>query len=113
VALRTLLDRVQLISLLALLTTLVMLFSFQGEQIIAQPLVIALLAVPVLIQVYFNSTLACLLNRATGEAHCVAAPSAPTGASNFFEPTVAAVLGYLRRAENESERARKFNDRRR
>src|SRR5262245_38695149 len=69
VALRTLLDRVRLTSLLALLTTLVMLFSFQGEQIIAQPLV----SVSVLIQVYFNSTLACLLNRATGETHCVAA----------------------------------------
>ncbi len=56
----------------ALLATLVLLFGFQGEQIIAQPLIIALLAVPILIQVYFNSGLAYLLNRATGEAHCVA-----------------------------------------
>jgi ACR3 family arsenite transporter len=71
-ALRRLLDRLQPVSLAALLTTLVMLFGFQGDQIIAQPLVIALLAVPILIQVYFNSALAYLLNRATGEAHCVA-----------------------------------------
>jgi ACR3 family arsenite transporter len=92
VALRALLARVQPVSLVALLTTLVMLFGFQGEQIIAQPLIIALLAVPILIQVYFNSTLAYLLNRATGEAHCVAAPSALIGASNFFELAVAAAI---------------------
>jgi ACR3 family arsenite transporter len=91
-ALRRLLDRLQPVSLVALLTTLVMLFGFQGEQIIAQPLVIALLAVPILIQVYFNSTLAYLLNRAAGEAHCVAAPSALIGASNFFELAVAAAI---------------------
>ena len=91
-ALRRLLDRLQPVSLVALLTTLVMLFGFQGEQIVAQPLVIALLAVPILIQVYFNSTLAYLLNRATGEAHCVAAPSALIGASNFFELAVAAAI---------------------
>src|SRR5512138_1680941 len=90
--LRRLLDRLQPVSLVALLTTLVMLFGFQGEQIIAQPLVIALLAVPILIQVYFNSTLAYLLNRAAGEAHCVAAPSALIGASNFFELAVAAAI---------------------
>ena len=77
------------IALVALLTTLVVLFGFQGQQIIAQPLVIALLAVPILIQVYFNSGLAYLLNRATGEAHCVAGPSALIGASNFFELAVA------------------------
>ena len=59
---------------LRLLATLVLLFGFQGEQIIAQPLIIALLAVPILIQVYFNSGLAYLLNRAAGEQHCVAAP---------------------------------------
>jgi ACR3 family arsenite transporter len=92
VALRRLLDRLQPVSLGALLTTLVMLFGFQGEQIIAQPLVIALLAVPILIQVYFNSTLAYLLNRTAGEAHCVAAPSALIGASNFFELAVAAAI---------------------
>ena len=91
-ALQRLLDRLQPVSLVALLTTLVMLFGFQGEQIIAQPLVIALLAVPILIQVYFNSTLAYLLNRATGEAHCIAAPSALIGASNFFELAVAAAI---------------------
>jgi ACR3 family arsenite transporter len=91
-ALRRLLDRLQPVSLIALLATLVMLFGFQGEQIIAQPLVIALLAVPILIQVYFNSALAYLLNRASGEAHCVAAPSALIGASNFFELAVAAAI---------------------
>jgi ACR3 family arsenite transporter len=87
-----LLARLQPLSLVALLTTLVLLFGFQGEQIIAQPLTIALLAVPILIQVYFNSGLAYLLNRATGEAHCVAAPSALIGASNFFELAVAAAI---------------------
>ena len=91
-ALQWLLARLQPVSLIALLTTLVMLFGFQGEQIIAQPLVIALLAVPILIQVYFNSTLAYLLNRAAGEAHCIAAPSALIGASNFFELAVAAAI---------------------
>ena len=82
----------QPLSLVALLTTLVLLFGFQGEQILRQPMVIALLAVPILIQVYFNSGLAYLLNRATGEAHCVAAPSALIGASNFFELAVAAAI---------------------
>ena len=79
-------------SLLALLATLVLLFGFQGEQILRQPLIIALLAVPILIQVYFNSGLAYLLNRASGEAHCVAGPSALIGASNFFELAVAAAI---------------------
>lgn len=87
-----LLKVLQPLSLVALLATLVLLFGFQGEQIIAQPLVIALLAVPILIQVYFNSGLAYLLNRATGEAHCVAGPSALIGASNFFELAVAAAI---------------------
>ena len=91
-ALRRLLGRLQPISLTALLTTLVMLFGFQGEQILAQPMVIALLAVPIMIQVYFNSGLAYLLNRAIGEAHCVAAPSALIGASNFFELAVATAI---------------------
>ncbi len=90
--LERLLRYLQPLSLIALLTTLVMLFGFQGEQIIAQPLVIALLAVPILIQVYFNAGLAYLLNRATGEAHCVAAPSSLIGASNFFELAVAAAI---------------------
>jgi ACR3 family arsenite transporter len=87
-----LLGRLQPISLIALLTTLVLLFGFQGQQIIDQPLIIALLAVPILIQVYLNSGIAYLLNRATGEAHCVAAPSALIGASNFFELAVAAAI---------------------
>lgn len=86
------LKRLGPVSLVALLTTLVLLFGFQGEQIIAQPLVIALLAVPILIQVYFNSGLAYLLNRTFGEAHCVAAPSALIGASNFFELAVATAI---------------------
>ena len=80
------------ISLVALLATLVLLFGFQGEQILAQPLIIAMLAVPILIQVYFNSALAYVLNRAAGEAHCVAGPSALIGASNFFELAVAAAI---------------------
>ena len=87
-----LLQRLQPISLAALLATLVLLFGFQGEQIIGQPLTIALLAVPILIQVYFNAGFAYLLNRMTGEAHCVAAPSALIGASNFFELAVAAAI---------------------
>ncbi|MDP4032243.1 MAG: ACR3 family arsenite efflux transporter [Pseudorhodobacter sp.] len=91
-ALDRLLRKIGPVSLLALLTTLVLLFGFQGEQIIAQPLIIALIAVPILIQVYFNSGLAYLLNRLTGEAHCVAAPSALIGASNFFELAVAAAI---------------------
>jgi ACR3 family arsenite transporter len=91
-ALTKLLADVQPVSLVALLTTLVLLFGFQGEQIVSQPLIIVLLAVPILIQVYFNSGLAYLLNRATGEAHCVAAPSALIGASNFFELAVAAAI---------------------
>jgi len=91
-ALDRLLGRVQPLSLLALLATLVLLFGFQGEQILAQPLVIALLAVPILIQVYLNAGLAYLLNRLTGEQHCVAAPSALIGASNFFELAVATAI---------------------
>ncbi len=86
------LSRLGPLSLVALLATLVLLFGFQGEQILRQPLIIALLAVPILIQVYFNSALAYLLNRASGEAHCVAGPSALIGASNFFELAVAAAI---------------------
>jgi arsenite transporter len=91
-ALTRLLTTLGPVSLVALLTTLVLLFGFQGEQILAQPLVIVLLAVPIIIQVYFNSGLAYLLNRAAGEAHCVAGPSALIGASNFFELAVAAAI---------------------
>jgi len=79
-------------SLVALLATLVLLFGFQGEAILRQPLVIALLAVPIIIQVTFNSCLAYLLNRLGGEAHCVAGPSALIGASNFFELAVATAI---------------------
>jgi ACR3 family arsenite transporter len=80
------------ISLVALLLTLVLLFGFQGQQILSQPLIIALLAVPILIQVYFNAGLAYWLNRRFGVAHCVAAPSALIGASNFFELAVATAI---------------------
>jgi ACR3 family arsenite transporter len=79
-------------SIAALLVTLVLLFAFQGEAILKQPLVIALLAVPILIQVLFNSALAYYLNRVVGEAHNVAGPSALIGASNFFELAVAAAI---------------------
>ncbi|ATE62720.1 arsenical-resistance protein [Thauera sinica] len=79
-------------SIAALLLTLVLLFAFQGEAILRQPLVIALLAVPILIQVFFNSALAYWLNRAVGEKHDVACPSALIGASNFFELAVAAAI---------------------
>jgi ACR3 family arsenite transporter len=91
-ALANVLNHLQPVSIIALLATLVLLFGFQGEQILAQPLVIALLAVPILIQVYFNSGLAYLLNRKFKVAHCVAAPSALIGASNFFELAVAAAI---------------------
>ena len=91
-ALAGLLVRLQPLSLVALLATLVLLFAFQGGEIIAQPTIIALLAVPILIQVYFNAGLAYLLNRWSGEAHCVAGPSALIGASNFFELAVAAAI---------------------
>ena len=80
------------VSLTALLATLVLLFGFQGEQILSQPMVILLLAIPILIQVYFNSGLAYLLNRKFKVAHCVAGPSALIGASNFFELAVATAI---------------------
>nr|WP_079724376.1 ACR3 family arsenite efflux transporter [Pseudoxanthomonas indica] len=82
----------QPVSMAALLLTLVLLFGFQGKQIIEQPLVIALLAVPILLQVYFNSGLAYLLSRKLGVEHAVAGPSALIGASNFFELAVAASI---------------------
>jgi ACR3 family arsenite transporter len=84
--------RLQPVSLVALLATLVLLFGFQGEQIIRQPIVIAILAVPILIQVYFNAGLAYWLSRRFGVAWCVAAPAALIGASNFFELAVAAAI---------------------
>jgi ACR3 family arsenite transporter len=86
------LARLQPFSVAALLATIVLLFAFQGRQILAQPLIIAMLAVPILIQVYFNSGLAYRLNRRFGVAHCVAGPSALIGASNFFELAVAAAI---------------------
>jgi len=79
-------------SITALLATLVLLFAFQGKAIIEQPLIIALLAVPILIQVFFNSSLAYWLNKKAGEKHSVACPSALIGASNFFELAVAAAI---------------------
>jgi ACR3 family arsenite transporter len=91
-ALDSMLQTLQPLSLVALLATLVLLFGFQGEQITAQPAIIGLLAVPIVIQVYFNSGLAYLLNRALGEQHCIAGPSALIGASNFFELAVAAAI---------------------
>ncbi len=92
VALERALTALHPLSLLSLLATLVLLFGFQGEAIIKQPLVIAMLAVPILIQVYFNSALAYWLNRRCGVAHNVACPSALIGASNFFELAVAAAI---------------------
>jgi ACR3 family arsenite transporter len=91
-ALQAALARIQPLSLLSLLATLVLLFAFQGKQIVSQPMVILLLAVPITIQVYFNSGLAYLLNRKFGVAHRVAGPSALIGASNFFELAVAAAI---------------------
>ena len=86
------LERLAPWSISALLATLVLLFAFQGKALIEQPLVIAMLAVPILIQVLFNSGLAYWLNRRLGEAHDVACPSALIGASNFFELAVAAAI---------------------
>ena len=91
-ALDALLARLGPASIVALLLTLVLLFAFQGEQILRQPLVIALLAVPILIQVFFNAGLAYVANRTVGEKHSVACPSALIGASNFFELAVAAAI---------------------
>ena len=90
--LKATLKRLGPVSLCALLLTLVLLFGFQGAQILAQPLVILLLAVPILIQVYFNAGLAYWLNRRLGTAFCVAGPSALIGASNFFELAVATAI---------------------
>ena len=91
-AFATAMSRIGPWSIAALLATLVLLFAFQGKAIIGQPLVIALLAVPILIQVLFNSALAYWLNRTLGEKHNIACPSALIGASNFFELAVAAAI---------------------
>ena len=91
-ALEETLARIQPWSVAALLATLVLLFAFQGDALLDQPLVIALLAVPILVQVLFNSALAYWLNRVLGEKHSVACPSALIGASNFFELAVAAAI---------------------
>ncbi len=91
-ALEKALNILQPISLLALLATLVLLFAFQGQQILAQPIIIGLLAIPITIQVYFNSMLAYWLNKKFKVAHCVAGPSALIGASNFFELAVATAI---------------------
>jgi arsenite transporter len=92
VALDALLKCIYPISLSALLLTLVLLFGFQGRQILMQPFIIALLAVPIIIQVYFNSMLAYWLNKKLKVPHCVAGPSALIGASNFFELAVATAI---------------------
>jgi ACR3 family arsenite transporter len=92
-ALERVLRRMQPVSVVALLAMLVLLFGFQGEAILRQPLVIAMLAIPITIQVVFNAGLAYGLNRAVGERHCVAGPSALIGASNFFELAVAVAIG--------------------
>jgi ACR3 family arsenite transporter len=86
------LKRIAFYSISALLLTLVLLFALQGDAIVAQPLVIAMLALPILLQVLFNSSLAYALNRHLGVEHCVAAPSALIGASNFFELAVATAI---------------------
>ncbi|MES2012112.1 MAG: ACR3 family arsenite efflux transporter [Pseudomonadota bacterium] len=91
-ALDATLKRLHPISLSSLLATLVLLFGFQGQQILAQPMIIGLLAVPIIIQVYFNSMLAYWLNKKLKVAHCVAGPSALIGASNFFELAVATAI---------------------
>jgi ACR3 family arsenite transporter len=91
-ALKALLARLQPLSLAALLATLILLFAFQGGQILAQPLIIAILAVPIMLQAYLTFGFAYWLNRVSGEAHCVAGPSALIGASNFFELAVAAAI---------------------
>jgi len=90
--LQAMLARIQPWSTAALLATVVLLFAFQGRQILAQPLIIGMLAVPILVQVYFNSGLAYLLNRRLRVAHGIAGPSALIGASNFFELAVAAAI---------------------
>mgnify|MGYP003584403406 CR=1 FL=1 len=90
--LQSLLGTLGPLSLVALLSTLVLLFGFQGEQIVKQPLVIFLLAVPILFQVLFNAGLAYWLNRKVGSPHCVAGPSTLIGASNFFELAVATAI---------------------
>jgi ACR3 family arsenite transporter len=92
VRLKRTLGAIQPYSTAALLATIVLLFAFQGRQLLAQPLIIAMLAVPILVQVYFNSGLAYLLNRRFKVAHAVAGPSALIGASNFFELAVAAAI---------------------
>jgi ACR3 family arsenite transporter len=92
-ALAAVLKKLQPVSLVALLATLVLLFGFQGEQMLAQPMIILLLAIPIIIQVYFNAGLAYWLNRRFGVDHAVAAPSALIGASNFFELAVATAIG--------------------
>ena len=92
VAFAAALDKIGPWSIAALLVTLVLLFAFQGEAILKQPMVIAMLAVPILIQVFFNAGLAYWLNRRVGEKHNIACPSALIGASNFFELAVAAAI---------------------
>ncbi|HCW68424.1 MAG TPA: arsenical-resistance protein, partial [Thalassospira lucentensis] len=81
------------VSMLALLATLVLLFAFQGQQILAQPVIIVLLAVPIILQTYFIAAIAYVANKVLGVEHKIAAPSAMIGASNFFELAVATAIG--------------------
>ena len=81
------------VSMIALLSTLVLLFAFQGQQIIAQPMIIALLAVPIILQTYFIAAIAYVANKVLGVEHKIAAPSSMIGASNFFELAVATAIG--------------------
>ncbi|CAM3519284.1 ACR3 family arsenite efflux transporter [Thalassospira profundimaris] len=81
------------VSMIALLSTLVLLFAFQGQQIIAQPMIIALLAVPIILQTYFIAAIAYVANKLLGVEHKIAAPSSMIGASNFFELAVATAIG--------------------
>lgn len=80
-------------SMAALLATLVLLFGFQGEAILSQPAIIAMLAVPIVLQVYLNAGIAYGLSRWMKVPHCVAGPAALIGASNFFELAVATAIG--------------------
>tara|TARA_R110002012_G_scaffold258598_5_gene439303 strand:+ start:42420 stop:43547 length:1128 start_codon:yes stop_codon:yes gene_type:complete len=90
--LQALLSKLQPLSILALLATLVVLFAFQGQAILAQPMIIVLLSVPIIIQTYLIFGIGYVANRVVGETHVIAGPSALIGASNFFELAVAVAI---------------------
>ena len=87
-----LLPRFAPVSMVALLATLVLIFAFQADNITTKTLHVVLIAVPILIQVYFNSSLTYGLMRLFGVEYAVAAPGALIGASNFFELAVATAI---------------------